>query len=433
MRNLRVLAPPVGDGFKTALRRVFSPTLVETEQPPLKMLAAADVARRGFIRASAAALGAGLVGAHARAAYSAQVAQASVPGSPAIASPVAPAQPLTMSSVFAEARRVMFPVCRMCPECDGVACAGEVPGIGGSASGASFRNNYKSLQRVELRLRALHEIKNPDLSMTLFGQKLSLPAIAAPTGGTTYNMGGKLTEAQFTEAILGGCTMAGTLGAIADGIGDPVEVFEERLRILTRLGGKATVGLKPRTQSEIIARIRKAEESGGVVAITIDVDAAGRAARALPGQTVEPKSIKQIAELVKATSLPIIIKGIMTPEDALMVLESGAAGIVVSNHGGRVLDTTPGSAEVLPAIADKVKGRMILLVDGTVRYGHDVLKYQALGADAVLVGRHLIKGAHGGGPAGVALFLRTMQQELQAAMVLTGTPSVRNVARSLLV
>jgi isopentenyl diphosphate isomerase/L-lactate dehydrogenase-like FMN-dependent dehydrogenase len=87
---------------------------------------------------------------------------------------------------------------------------------------------------------------------------------------------------------------------------------------------------------------------------------------------------------------------------------------------------------VLPAIAAKVKGKLVLLADGAVHYGHDVLKYQALGADAVLLGRHLIRAAHGGGAAGVALFIQTMRGELEAAMTLTGTASSRSVTRAIL-
>jgi 4-hydroxymandelate oxidase len=388
-----------------------------------------DPKRRTFITTSAT-FGAGLLAANTLGTGTAQ-AQQPAPAAGAAAAPAA-AKPLKMAEVFAKAREVMYPVCRVCPECDGVACAGEVPGLGGFGSGASFRNNFTALKKVQLKLRSVHEVKKPDMAITLFGQKLALPALAAPTGGTTYNMGGKMTEDAFAEAILSGCAQAGTLGAIADGIGDPIEVFEKRLTVLTRLGAKAIVGLKPRTQEEIIARIRKAEEAG-VVAITIDIDSSGRAARALPGQTVEPKSVKQIRELVAATKLPILIKGIMTVDEAQAVADAGAAGIVVSNHGGRVLDHTPGTAEVLPAIAGLVKGKMVILVDGTVRYGHDVLKYVALGADAVLMGRHLIRGAHGGGAEGVALFVRTMRGELEAAMTLTGMASVKAINRTILV
>lgn len=390
-----------------------------------------DGKRRSFITASAT-MGAGLMAAQAlgAGAASAQTATPATPAAPA-APAAAAAKPLKMSDVFAKAREAMYPICRVCPECDGVACAGEVPGMGGFGSGSAFQGNFTSLKKVHLKMRTVHDIKKPELAIQLFGQKLALAAMAAPTGGTTYNMGGKMTEDAFAEAILGGCAAAGTLGALADGIGDPLEVFDRRMQVMARLGAKAIIGLKPRTQEEIIARMRKAEEAGAV-AFTIDLDSAGRAARALPGRTVEPKTVKQLRELVAATRLPVLPKGIMTVEEALMVADAGVAGIVVSNHGGRVLDHTPGVAEVLPAIADKLKGKLVILADGTVRYGHDVLKYQALGADAVLMGRHLVRGAHGGGAAGVALFVRTMREELEAAMTLTGVASSRSVIRAIL-
>ena len=122
----------------------------------------------------------------------------------------------------------------------------------------------------------------------------------------------------------------------------------------------------------------------------------------------------------------------MTPEEAQMAAETGAAAIVVSNHGGRVLDHTPGAADVLPEIAHKVKGKVIIFCDGGIRYGTDVLKLIALGADAVLVGRPLIHGAFGGGQEGVALMLNKMKGELVNAMILTGTGSIRNVSKDIL-
>jgi isopentenyl diphosphate isomerase/L-lactate dehydrogenase-like FMN-dependent dehydrogenase len=97
-----------------------------------------------------------------------------------------------------------------------------------------------------------------------------------------------------------------------------------------------------------------------------------------------------------------------------------------------VLDHSSATADVLPAIADKVKGKMVILVDGCVHYGTDVLKYVALGADAVLVGRHLWRAAHGGGREGVALFMKTMRDELTAAMVLTAVPTVAAINRNIL-
>jgi 4-hydroxymandelate oxidase len=131
---------------------------------------------------------------------------------------------------------------------------------------------------------------------------------------------------------------------------------------------------------------------------------------------------------VKATPLPLILKGVMTVDEALVALDVGAKGIVVSNHGGRNLDHTPGTADVLPAIAKRVKGKLTLLADGGVRYGADVLKLLALGADAVLVGRPIIRGAHGGGAEGVQVILDKIRGELAENMVLTGTASVRAVS-----
>ncbi len=111
---------------------------------------------------------------------------------------------------------------------------------------------------------------------------------------------------------------------------------------------------------------------------------------------------------------------------------AGAAGIVVSNHGGRVLDHTPGTAKLLPAIAKTVKGRILVFADGGVRYGADVLKLLALGAQAVLVGRPVLRGAVGGGAVGVAMVLNKLRDELVVAMVLTGTADVKRVGRKVL-
>ena len=282
----------------------------------------------------------------------------------------------------------------------------------------------------------------PDTSIDFFGTKISMPAVAAPTGGTTYNMGGKLTEKEFVTAICGGCTKVGTLGAVADGIGDPLPVFEERLQTLKSLGYKAIVGLKPRLNKDIIERMKLAEQAG-VVALTIDLDSAGRAARATKGQTVEPKTFEQLKELVSASPLPLLFKGIMTPDEAELCVQAGAAGIGVSNPGrscvrapnraGRPLADTPGTAAVLPRIADKVNGRCYIMVDGTVARGTDVEKYLALGAQCTLVGRHFVRAAHGGLEDGVALFANKIKSELAVAMVLTGAQRISDINRKMIV
>ena len=355
----------------------------------------------------------------------------------AVKKPAAEATPkaaLKMEDVLKAARDKLYPRCRVCPECDGVACAGEVPGMGGIGSGQSFKNNFIALQKVQLHMRTFHDVKKADTSIMLWGEQLSVPILSAATGGTTYNMGlkGKMTDEEYIDAILGGCRMAGTIGLAADGIGDPLNVFEIRLEAVKKYNGKAIVTIKPKTQEEIIKRIRMIEQAGAL-AFAVDIDSAGRAARALPGQTVEPKTPKQLKELAQSTKLPFIIKGIMTVEEAKIAVDAGAAGIVVSNHGGRVLDYTPGVVEVLPKIADAVKGEVVIFADGVMKYGTDVLKMIALGADAVLSGRHLLRGAVGGGKDGVALMINKMKTELIDSMVLTGTADIKKVSRSIIV
>ncbi len=386
------------------------------------------VSRRDFVR-DAAAVGAGMVTLTTLAQGEA-LAQATPPPQPAPAGP-AKSQPLTYAEVMKVARDKLYPRCRVCPECDGWACSGEVPGFGGVGSGASFRANLEALRGLHFQMRTFHDVKKPDLTFPLWGERLSMPILSGATGGASYNMGGKMTEDDFINAILGGCLAAGSLGMAADGIQDPLSVYETRLKAVSAHKGKAIAIIKPRLQSEILDRIKLVEASGAL-AVGMDIDSAGRASMALPGQTVEPKTPAQLRELVKATKLPFILKGIMTMDEAETALQAGAAAIVVSNHGGRVLDHTPGVAQVLPEIARKLKGKLLVFADGGVRYGADVLKLLALGADAVLVGRPLVRGAHGGGREGVALLLNRMASELTVSMTLTGTASVRGVSPKIL-
>jgi isopentenyl diphosphate isomerase/L-lactate dehydrogenase-like FMN-dependent dehydrogenase len=333
-----------------------------------------------------------------------------------------------LEEVLRVAREKLYPRCRVCPECDGQACAGEVPGMGGIGSGMSFKNNLAALQKLRLNMRTLHAEARPEVGVTLFGQKLELPVLCASLGGTTYNMGGKISEEDFIEALLGGAHRSGTMGLVADGTEDPLATYKIRLEAIRRHRGIGVI--KPRAQKDIIERMRLVEEAGAV-AVMVDIDSAGRAARAAKlGQVIEPKTPRQIQELVKASALPFLVKGVMTVDEAKVAHEAGCAGIVVSNHGGRCLDHTPGTIEVLPAIADAVGGKLVILADGGVRYGADVLKFLARGADAVLVGRPVLRGAHGGGAEGVSLILDKLRSELTEVMTLTGTPSVRRVNRA---
>ncbi len=195
---------------------------------------------------------------------------------------------------------------------------------------------------------------------------------------------------------------------------------------LKKFNGEGIVIIKPWENDNVISKIKLAEEAGAY-AVGMDIDAAGLITLALHGKPVGPKTVEEIKEIVKSTKLPFILKGIMTVEDAKLAVEAGVDAIVVSNHGGRVLDQTPGVADVLPEIAEAVKGKVTILADGGVRTGVDVLKMIALGADAVLIGRPFVKASFGGEREGVKIYVENLKSELKSAMVLTGCNSIKDI------
>lgn len=314
--------------------------------------------------------------------------------------------------------------CRVCPVCSGVVCAGEVPGMGGLGTGAAFHHNVQALAECRLNLRTVHNVKNPDLSCRILGLDLSLPVIAAAIGGIALNMNGAISEEEYTEAIVSGCRQAGTIGMTGDGP-KPI-VFDSGMAAINKDQGWGIPILKPRETDKIVELAKQAADAG-CPAFGMDIDAAALVNMTNAGQPVGPKTIQELEYIKTHTTIPFIVKGIMTPDDAEACWQAGVDAIVVSNHGGRALDYTPGTAEVLPYIAEAVKGKMTVLVDGGIRSGADVLKMLALGADAVLLGRPLAIGAVGGGAAGVEAILHKFKAELAAAMTLTGTAQVNDV------
>lgn len=334
-----------------------------------------------------------------------------------------------MKEIRATARERLKGWCRVCPVCDGRACAGEVPGMGGAGTGEAFKENVRALNAIKLHLRSLHKANAPDCSVTLFGKRLALPVMGAPMAGVAHNLGGAMSEEELADALHRGCADAGSVCWSGDGANPAF--YETGLAAMKKHGNSGIPTIKPRGKKEIIGRIRMAEDAGAF-AVAIDVDMAGFLAMNAKGAPVGPTAPEDVAAITAGTRLPVILKGIMTPDEALLAASLGVAGIVVSNHGGRVLDSCPGTAAMLPAIAAAVGGGMIVLIDGGVRSGADVLKCLALGANAVLVGRPLIPAAAGGGSRGVALALEAFKNGLSSAMLLTGTARASAVPQHVL-
>ncbi|MGD8540883.1 MAG: alpha-hydroxy-acid oxidizing protein [Desulfobacteraceae bacterium] len=334
-----------------------------------------------------------------------------------------------MQEIRKKARERMKGFCRVCPVCDGRACAGQVPGMGGLGTGSSFQANVRALSAWRFNMRLIHDIVEPDTRIELLGRPLSMPVLAAPIGGVSFNMGGEVSEADYVQAVLAGCHAEGLLGCSGDGI--PPFIHETGFSAIRELGGAGIPFVKPWEDAELFEKLEKAAASGATI-VGMDIDAAGLLTLKLMGRPVSPKPPEKLARIIQSTPLKFILKGIMTPADARLAVDVGADAIVVSNHGGRVLDHTPGVAEVLAEVAAAVGGRIAVLADGGVRSGADVLKMLALGADAVMIGRPFSVAAMGGLLEGVQAYIAQIRGELRQAMVLTGCATVAAVDRAIL-
>jgi len=294
---------------------------------------------------------------------------------------------------------------------------------GGTETQSTLQRNRLELEKIMLRLRVIHGLEAADTSVKILGQTVKTPLIVAPFA----NMGRLHPEAEI---------------AIAKGA--------EKVGAMMFLGSSSTCSIKQivgvantpivwnseplKDRKKLLAQIKQAEKDGCcAVGLCVD-DFMGikikDRLKSLPNMSLSTKAIREIR---KMTSLPFVVKGIMTVEDALKVVEAGADAIVVSNHGGRVLDCCQASIEVLPEIIKALDSKIEVLIDGGFRRGTDVLKALALGAKGVLIGRPICWGVAAAGAEGVAKVLQMMTGELSRSMLLTNVPHVNNVPRDIIV
>jgi 4-hydroxymandelate oxidase len=313
----------------------------------------------------------------------------------------------------------------------------------GAADELTLRDNRAAFDRIRLRGTVLRKVHGGHTRVDLFGHTYPQPVFLAPVG---YQ---RLFHAEGEKATV----------SAAEAMATPVVVSTlatTRLEELTSFKAPLWFQLYLQAQrSDSIGLVRRAEDCGcQALVVTVDAPLAGirnREQRAnfrlpagiqavnvppvsgAPPQPLPPGASvvfdgllahaptwDDLAWIAAATSLPVVVKGILDPGDALLAVEHGARGIIVSNHGGRVLDTLPASVDALPSIAEAVAGRVPLLLDGGVRRGSDVFKAIALGASAVLIGRPFIHALAVAGALGVAHVLRTLREELEICMALSG-------------
>jgi 4-hydroxymandelate oxidase len=319
----------------------------------------------------------------------------------------------------------VYKVCDGRPDrlCQGIKY-GKTLGMGGIGRGNTFAANNDALDRLHLKSRLILPHVDPKMNCSFLGHEVAFPVFCTSMSGVKVSMGGSISELEFATAVMQGCKAAHTIGFI----GDTAETFADRpgLQAIREAGGWGVQIFKPREQSILLNLVREAEEAGAM-AVGIDLDGAGSVPMALKGQPVFRKSLAELKELVRSTSLPFIVKGIVSEEDAEAALETGCKVISISNHGGRTLDCMLGIAEVLPRLVPILKGKVVITADGGVRTGFDALKMLALGADFVMAGREFIRGAIGGGAEGVRLEAEFLSNDLKKAMIMTGCNTLAEI------
>ena len=336
---------------------------------------------------------------------------------------------MTYQEILEAARTCSGPYCKACPVCNGRACKNAVPGPGAKGSGTVAARNYDAWQNLCLNMDTICEGGPVDTSFTLFGQKYDLPVFAGPVGAVKMHYGDKFNDEEYNEILVPACAKAGIAAFTGDGTNPTV--FTAAAKAIGDNEGKGIPTVKPWDKGTVFAKLDAAKASGAKV-FAMDIDAAGLPFLKGLNPPAGPKTVEELKEIIDYAGVPFIIKGVMTVKGALKALEAGAAGIVVSNHGGRVLDSVPATAEVLPAIADAVKGKMTILVDGGIRTGLDVFKALALGADAVIMARPYVTALYGGGAEGVKILTDKIKAELEDTMAMCGVHSLAEISKDML-
>lgn len=324
------------------------------------------------------------------------------------------------------ARGKMGNYCKTCPECNGRACKNQMPGPGAKGIGDTAIRNYDKWKEIRVQMDTLVEKRPIDTSLSLFGKNFQYPFFAGPVGAVNMHYGDSLNDVSYNDILVSSCAEFGIAAFTGDGMDSNVMVAATEA--IKKAGGLGIPTVKP-WNVEMVREKMALVKDAGAFAAAMDIDAAGLPFLKNFNPPAGSKSVEELREIVKAAGVPFIVKGIMTVKGALKAKEAGAAAIVVSNHGGRVLDQCPATAEVLEEIAKAVDGSMKIFVDGGIRSGTDVFKALALGADAVIIARPFVTAVYGGGREGVEAYIQKIGSELADTMAMCGVSSLSEITR----
>lgn len=333
---------------------------------------------------------------------------------------------MNYSECIENARAKIGNYCKACPECNGRACKNQMPGPGAKGIGDTAIRNYDKWKEIRLNMDTLVEKRPIDTSLSMFGKEFKYPFFAGPVGAVNLHYGDCLNDVSYNDILVSACAEFGIAAFTGDGVDS--NVMLAATKAIKKADGFGIPTVKPWNIELIREKLELVKESGAF-AVAMDIDAAGLPFLKNLNPPAGSKSVEELREIVDAAGLPFIVKGIMTVKGALKAKEAGASAIVVSNHGGRVLDQCPATAEVLEEIADAVDGSMKIFVDGGIRSGTDVFKALALGADAVIIARPFVTAVYGGGREGVESYIQKISGELADTMAMCGVASLEEISR----
>lgn len=336
---------------------------------------------------------------------------------------------MTQKEVLEQARTCLGAYCKGCQVCNGRVCKNQVPGPGAKGVGDTAIRNYDKWKEIRVQMDTICENKPVDTTFRLFGKEFAYPFFAGPVGAVNLHYGEKYNDASYNDVLVSGCAAAGIAAFTGDGANP--DVMKAATDAIGAVGGMGVPTVKPWNPETVSEKMELVRQSGAFAA-AMDIDAAGLPFLKNMTPPAGSKSVEELAGIVKDAGVPFIVKGVMTVKGALKAKEADAAAIVVSNHGGRVLDQCPATAEVLPEIVEAVGGSMTVFVDGGIRCGTDIFKALALGADGVLIARPFVTAVYGGAEEGVAELVERLGAELKDTMAMCGAHSLKEITADMI-
>lgn len=336
---------------------------------------------------------------------------------------------MTYEEIVANAKPEIGKYCKACMVCNGRACRNQMPGPGAKGMGDTAVRNFDKWQEIRVQMDTISQNEEVDTSFELWGQSFRYPFFAGPVGAVNLHYGEKYNDQSYNDVMVAACAEAGIAALTGDGLNP--DVMKYATDAIKRAGGKGIPTIKP-WNIEIIREKMAQVEAAGAFAVAMDIDAAGLPFLKNMTPPAGRKSVEELRQVAESAKVPFIVKGIMTGKGAKKAMEAGVDAIVVSNHGGRVLDQCPATAEVLSDIVEAVQGKVKVFVDGGIRSGVDVFKALALGADGVLICRPFVTAVYGGGKEGVKTYIEKIGTELADTMAMCGANSLKEITKEML-